>query len=109
MSSFLVSSLRDMLSPVHALALSPVMGALGMLAGRTTTRGWMRVIRVSYTLIVFAKRHCPRVLLPVLTVCLFIPGPIDEIAVILIAVIPILKSRHNRRTMARYMILAWSI
>lgn len=54
----------------------------------TTVRGAALIARKSFrtvrAIIVLTKRHVPAWLGAVLTVCLFIPGPLDEFLVLLV-------------------------
>ena len=66
-------------------------------------RAW-RVTRALWT---FAKRHVPKWLLPILAVCLAIPGPLDELIVLGLVLIPVLRSRDTRRDLAASVTEAW--
>ncbi|HZZ17145.1 MAG TPA: hypothetical protein VFE08_14420 [Candidatus Sulfotelmatobacter sp.] len=97
MTGFLLASLREMILPFG------VMVALGTLPmAHPGTR------RVTFAIMAFAKRRAPRWLLPLLAVCAFIPGPVDELLVVGAALYPVLKSAHNRRVFARYVSYAWA-
>lgn len=67
-----------------------------------------RVFRALYR---FAMAHIPRwlalSLAPVLAVCAFIPGPVDELAVLAIALGPVLKSAAHRAELAASVRDAW--
>ena len=65
-------------------------------AGRTGKAVWR-----------FARRYVPRWLVPVLAVCLFIPGPFDEIAVLAVVLVPVLRSAEARRELAATVREAW--
>lgn len=63
--------------------------------------------RTAFALMVFAKRHAPRWLVPVLAVCAFIPGLLDELLVLAAVAYPVLRSRRNRRLIVRYITYSW--
>lgn len=63
--------------------------------------------RVTFALTHFAKRYAPKWLAPALVVCAFIPGPIDEIAVIAAVLFPVLRNAHNRTVFSRYIRASW--
>jgi ABC-type nitrate/sulfonate/bicarbonate transport system permease component len=92
--------LASLIPTAYAVATVTVATGLACLASR-------RVRRVCVALTRFARRYCPRWLLPILAICLAIPGPLDEAAVVAIALVPILRSRRNRVTFGRYMRTAW--
>jgi hypothetical protein len=54
------------------------------LVARLSWNNVRRAIRVLHSIITVTKRHVPRWLAGVLTVCLFIPGPLDELLVLLV-------------------------
>jgi len=66
-------------------------------AGRTVLAVWR-----------YAKRHTPRWMIPVLAACLFIPGPIDELAVLAVVLVPVLKSREARHELGTAVSKAWN-
>ncbi len=68
-----------------------------------------RTRRVTASIWRYAKAHLPKWLLGVLAACLVIPGPLDEIAVLLVLAAIILRSRRNRLVFARYMRTAWRL
>ena len=70
---------------------------------RHAQRAW----RVARALWRFARAHVPKWLLPILAVCLAIPGPLDELAVLAVVLVPVLKSRDNRREFAASVREAW--
>jgi len=55
----------------------------------------------------FARAVCPKWLLPVLVACAFIPGPLDELAVLAVVLVPVLRSRHKRAQLASDVSAAW--
>ena len=55
-----------------------------------------RMWRVTTAVWRFARSHSPKWLLPVLAVCLWIPGPFDELLVLVIVAWPVLRSREAR-------------
>lgn len=66
-----------------------------------------RLWRVTVALWRFAKAHVPKWLLPVLAVCLAIPGPLDELIVLALVLVPVLRSRDARRELAASVTEAW--
>jgi len=95
---------------VHAVtsdlaSMLPVLYALAALATLTVAVKPFR--RVAYAVYRFTRRHAPKWLAPVIAVCLIIPGQADEIAVIAIALVPILRHARNRATFRRYVRTAW--
>jgi len=68
-----------------------------------------RILRTARALWRFAKGHTPKWLLPVLGVCLFIPGPFDELAVLALVLWPVLRSRAGRAELAGMIRDAWKI
>ena len=68
---------------------------------------YSRFRRVAYAVYRFTRAHCPRWVMPVMAVALIIPGQADEIAVIVIALVPILRHARNRATFRRYIRTAW--
>jgi hypothetical protein len=101
---------------VTRLATSPVvlsglldtaklMGALCALCALCMVHPRTRRATIAVTR--FAQRYAPAWLVPVLTVCAFIPGPIDELAVIAAVLFPVLRNSRNRRVFARYVRSAW--
>lgn len=65
--------------------------------------------RVVMAVMAFAKRYAPKWLVPVMGVCAFIPGPLDELIVIAAVMFPVLRSARNRRTFRRYVSYAWNV
>ena len=70
---------------------------------RFAARSW----RVMLAVWRFAKARVPRWLLPVLAVCLAVPGPFDELAVLAVVLVPVLRSRVARRELADSVRGAW--
>ena len=66
-----------------------------------------RPVRVAGALWRFARAHTPKWLLPVLAVCLAIPGPLDELLVLVLVLAPVLRSRDARRELATSVAAAW--
>ena len=66
-----------------------------------------RVWRVLMALWRFAKRHVPKWLVPILAVCLAIPGPFDELAVLAVVLVPVLRSRQARQELGASVKAAW--
>lgn len=71
--------------------------------------GIRRVWRVAVAVTRFAVRHSPKWLVPVLAVCLAIPGPLDELVVLGFVLAPVLRSRENRRELVSSVAAAWKI
>jgi hypothetical protein len=67
-----------------------------------------RIVRAAGAVGRFAKAHSPRWLLPVLAVCLAIPGPLDELIVLAIVLVPVLRSRAARAELAASVRAAWN-
>ena len=70
---------------------------------RAVRRAW----RVTVALWRFARAHTPKWLLPVLAVCVFVPGPFDELAVLAVVLVPVLRSRAARTELAAAVRAAW--
>jgi hypothetical protein len=66
-----------------------------------------RPVRVAGAVWRFAKGHVPKWLLPILAVCLVIPGPFDELAVLAVVLVPVLRSRDARAELAASVREAW--
>lgn len=92
--------LSAMLETAKLVALMCAVLGLAMVHPRTR--------RVTIAVTRFAKRYAPRWLVPALTVCAFIPGPIDELFVIAAVLYPVLRNARNRATFARYVRVAWN-
>lgn len=96
--TFALASLLDMVPVVGALTAL----ALLCVAVRRLRRCMVATLR-------FTRVHAPRWLLPVIGVCLAIPGPLDEAVVIAIGLVVILRTSRNRNTYRRYIRTAWSV
>ena len=72
-------------------------------ASRFAARSW-RVVQAVWR---FAKARVPKWLLPVLAVCLAIPGPADELIVLALVAYPVLRSREARAELAGSVREAW--
>lgn len=72
-------------------------------AGRFARRSW-RVLRAVWA---FARARCPKWLVPVLVACAFIPGPLDELAVLAVIAWPMLRSADARRELGAAVRGAW--
>ena len=70
---------------------------------RYAGRAW----RVTRAVWAFARTHSPKWLLPVLAVCLWIPGPFDELAVLAVIAWPVLRSPEARHELAESVSKAW--
>lgn len=90
-----------LLSTGEVLAALCTLLALAMITRRSR--------RVAFATLRFAKRYAPRWLAPALVACAFIPGPLDELLVIVAALLPILRSRRNRVVFSRYIRTAWEL
>ena len=64
--------------------------------------------RVALVLWKFAKSVTPKWLLPVLAACLAIPGPLDELLVIALVLVPVLRKREARAELGRQVRAAWN-
>ena len=56
----------------------------------------------------FARSHSPKWLLPVLAACVFVPGPFDELAVLAVVLVPVLRSREARHELGTAVSEAWN-
>ena len=65
------------------------------------------LLRVTVALWRFARSHAPKWLLPVLVACAFVPGPVDELAVLAVVLVPVLRSREARQELGRSVAAAW--
>jgi len=72
-----------------------------------TVRTAKRAARVAAAVWRFTKPRCPKWLLPVLAACLFVPGPFDELAVLALVLVPVLRSRDERRELTQAITAAW--
>ena len=72
---------------------------------RAAARSW----RVAMAVWRFAKAHCPKWLLPVLAACLLIPGPLDEVTVLVVVLVPVLRSREARSELGAAVSEAWRL
>ena len=75
---------------------------------RTTAALGCRCGRVALVLWRFAKSVTPKWLLPVLAACLAIPGPVDELLVIALVLVPVLRKREARAELGRQVRAAWN-
>ena len=66
-----------------------------------------RLWRVAKAVWRFARTHSPKWLLPVLAVCLWIPGLFDELAVLAVVAWPVLRSPQARRELGTAVSNAW--
>ena len=66
-----------------------------------------RMWRVTVAVWRFARSHSPKWLLPVLAVCLTIPGPLDELIALAIVLVPVLRSREARHELGTAVSEAW--
>jgi hypothetical protein len=96
MAHFILPALADMAMPIGAIAFV----LLATMAYGPTRRVTVAVTR-------YTKRHAPKWLLPLLTVCAFIPGPLDEMLLIVAVLATILRTRHQRRVFTRTVSYAW--
>ena len=93
--------LDALVSTGGVLAALCALGILAMITRRTR--------RVAFATMRYAKRYAPRWLAPAMVVCAFIPGPVDDILVIVAALLPILRSHRNRVIFSRYIYTAWEL
>jgi hypothetical protein len=63
--------------------------------------------RVARALWQFSKARTPKWLLPILGVCLFVPGPFDELAVLAVVLVPVLRRQADRRELVAAVSAAW--
>ena len=66
-----------------------------------------RIWRVTTAVWRFARSHSPKWLLPVLAACVFVPGPFDELAVLAVVLVPVLRSAEARRELGTAVSNAW--
>lgn len=93
---FMLASLKDMIAPVIALS--------GLLAGLMVHP---RTRRVTMAVIKYTNRHAPKWAKPAMVACAFFPGQADEIALVAILLIPILRVEFNRRVLTRTIRYHW--
>ena len=91
--------LAMVLSTLPAIGIVCALAAIACMFRRTR--------RVLAATLRFTRLHAPRWLVPVIAVCLAIPGPIDEMIVVTIGLAVILRTHRNRHTFARYLRVAW--
>ena len=72
-------------------------------------RNAVRLWRVARAVWKFARSHSPRWLIPVLAACLAFPGPLDELILLAIVLIPVLRSREARRELGNAISGAWHV
>ncbi len=80
------------------------MSAAWAIVARFAGRSW----QVAKAVWAFAKKRCPKWLVPVMAVCLVIPGPLDEMLVLAVVAYPVLRSREARSELAGMIRLAWT-
>lgn len=90
MLALVMSSLRDAILPV--LALTALFGAL-MIHPRTR--------RTTMAVIKWTNRKAPKWAGPAMVAAALIPGQADEIILVAILLVPILRHAGNRRTLSR--------
>ena len=90
MLHFIMSSLEDMLWPLAALTVT-----FGALMVHPRTR------RVTMAVIKFTNRHSPVWARYAMAVAALVPGQFDELALVALLLVPILRSARNRATLAR--------
>lgn len=66
-----------------------------------------RVLAVGKAVLVVTKRHVPKWVAGVLTVCLFIPGPLDELLVLLVIAVLVAFKPVMRADLASATRAAW--
>lgn len=94
--AYALASLRDMIAPVIALS--------GLFAG---LMAHPRTRRVTMALVKFTHRHSPRWAKPAMVACALFPGQADELVLVAILLIPILRNSFNRRVLARIISTQW--
>lgn len=97
MIAYVLASLKDMLIPVAAMTV--LFSAL-MVNPRTR--------HVTLAVIKFTNRHSPQWAKPAIVACALIPGQADEIALVAILLIPILRSQFQRRVLVRIIKSQWN-
>lgn len=89
--------------PLIETAKIAIIGAL--LFGALMVNGHTR--RVTFAVIKFTMRHAPRWAYPVMVAAALFPGQADEILLVAILLVPILRKPRNRRVLARSVSYAW--
>lgn len=73
----------------------------------TITETMRRAMRTCRAVAAFTVKYSPKWLLPVLGVCLLIPGPVDELIVLAVVLVPVLRSAQERAELAAMVAAAW--
>lgn len=68
-----------------------------------------RTCRVLHAVLTVTKRHVPKWIAGLLTVCLFIPGPLDEILVLIVIGVMVGFKPAMRRDLAAGIKNAWAL
>lgn len=76
-------------------------------AGHAIARTSRTLLRTLRAILAVARRHVPAWLSGVLTVCLIIPGPLDELAVLLVITAMIGIKAEMRADLTRSVRIAW--
>jgi len=74
---------------------------------RPVTARMRATVRVARALFSFAKGSIPKPLLPVFAVCLLIPGPFDELALLVTVAAVVLRSGPKRAELRNVVSDAW--
>lgn len=77
------------------------------LVGRVALDSIRRTWRVLHAVLVVTKRHVPKWVAGVLTVCLFIPGPLDELLVLLVIAVMVAFKPAMRHELVSGARAAW--
>lgn len=78
------------------------------LVGRVALDSIRRAIKVAQAVFTVTKRHVPKWVAGVLTVCLFIPGPLDELLVLVVIAVMIAFKPAMRSDLASGIKSAWN-
>lgn len=89
----------------NLLETGEILGIITVLCGISLCHSKTR--RLAFALFIFTKRHAPYWLAPLLIAGAVIPGPIDELLILVIALYPVLRSSRNRRLLKRYITYTW--
>lgn len=72
-------------------------------------KNWWRTVRLLTATWRFALAHVPKWLLGALAVCALVPGPFDEILILLVLTALVVSSCRRRNLFSRYMRTAWRL
>lgn len=68
-----------------------------------------RLLRTAHAAITVTRRHVPKWLGLLITVCLFIPGPLDEALVLVVIAVMVAVKPVMRRDLSAAIAAAWTI